>query len=313
MQPSQRAMSTRRFSYDGTAITFKRQQTAYDRIVSAPAQACMDIVSRHEGKYQGCLKPNWRGGYVAQTADRKEPEILFRWLVSPERARIRIYVVRSLLHHIENEIDAEIRQLQFGPILSDKGKGKGKAKKGKKIGAPVDPHAFKQEPAMVKDHLGNLTFARYPLNISIRELTAEQVPQMGSPAAKQSDSVVQNMEVDKAGQAPKRYANANETEQQAKRRSPTPARGGSDLAEGGAPYPPPPAHQQHSGCVRDPWAAAASSTARSSSSFGRHLVGVWIGGVWNGRSPESEKYFSEAEICRKIPEIPQKERFLPNN
>ena len=45
---------------------------------------------------------------------------------------------------------------------------------------------------------------------------------------------------------------------------------------------------------------------------GRHLVGVWIGGVWNGHFPESEKYFSEAEICRKIPEIPQKERFLPN-
>ena len=30
--------------------------------------------------------------------------------------------------------------------------------------------------------------------------------------------------------------------------------------------------------------------------FGRHLVGVWIGGVWNGHFPESEKYFSEAEF-----------------
>ena len=28
--------------------------------------------------------------------------------------------------------------------------------------------------------------------------------------------------------------------------------------------------------------------------------------------PEPEKYFSEAEISRKISEIPQKERFLPN-
>ena len=46
--------------------------------------------------------------------------------------------------------------------------------------------------------------------------------------------------------------------------------------------------------------------------LGRHLVGVWIGGVWNGHFPESEKYFSGAEISRKIPEIPQKERFLPN-
>ena len=46
--------------------------------------------------------------------------------------------------------------------------------------------------------------------------------------------------------------------------------------------------------------------------LGRHLVGVWIGGVWNGHFPESEKYFSEAEISRKMPEIPQKERFSPN-
>ena len=42
---------------------------------------------------------------------------------------------------------------------------------------------------------------------------------------------------------------------------------------------------------------------------GRHLVGVWIGGVWNGHFPESQKDFSEAEISRKMPEILQKERF----
>ena len=38
--------------------------------------------------------------------------------------------------------------------------------------------------------------------------------------------------------------------------------------------------------------------------IGRHLVGVW-----NGHFPESEKYFSEAEISRKMPEIPQKSDF----
>ena len=43
--------------------------------------------------------------------------------------------------------------------------------------------------------------------------------------------------------------------------------------------------------------------------IGRHLVGVWIGGVWNGHFPESEKYFSEVEFSRKIPEIPQKSDF----
>ena len=46
--------------------------------------------------------------------------------------------------------------------------------------------------------------------------------------------------------------------------------------------------------------------------LGRHLGGVWIGGVWNGHFPESEKYFSGAEISRKIPEIPQREQFSPN-
>ena len=35
--------------------------------------------------------------------------------------------------------------------------------------------------------------------------------------------------------------------------------------------------------------------------LGRHLVGVWIGGVWNGHFPDSKKYFSEAEISRKMP------------
>ena len=45
--------------------------------------------------------------------------------------------------------------------------------------------------------------------------------------------------------------------------------------------------------------------------FGRHLVAVWIGGVWKGNFPESEKYFSEAEFSRKIPEILQKGRYSP--
>ena len=46
--------------------------------------------------------------------------------------------------------------------------------------------------------------------------------------------------------------------------------------------------------------------------FGRHLVGVWIGGVWNCHFSIARKYFSEAEFCSKIPEFPQKEQFSPN-
>ena len=63
--------------------------------------------------------------------------------------------------------------------------------------------------------------------------------------------------------------------------------------------------------VGELWAADSSKMSKGPS-IGRHLVGVWIGGVWNGHFPEPEKYFSEAEISRKMPEIPQKERFLPN-
>ena len=33
------------------------------------------------------------------------------------------------------------------------------------------------------------------------------------------------------------------------------------------------------------------------------VVGVWIGGAWNGHFPESEKCFSDAEIYRKFPDI----------
>ena len=51
-------------------------QKAADGLVSAPAKACVDIASGREAKYQGCLKPSWREGYVVQTADRSEPEIL---------------------------------------------------------------------------------------------------------------------------------------------------------------------------------------------------------------------------------------------
>ena len=75
----------------------------------------MDIATRHHPKYQSCLRPNWRKGYVAQVADTKEPEILFRWLVNPERARIRIFVTKHLLHSIEDEIDEEIRSSSLVP------------------------------------------------------------------------------------------------------------------------------------------------------------------------------------------------------
>ena len=48
---------------------------------------------------------------------------------------------------------------------------------------------------------------------------------------------------------------------------------------------------------------------REETVVGRHLIGVWIGGIWNGHFPESEKYLSGPEFSRKIPEMPQKAIF----
>ena len=69
----------------------------------------------------------------------------------------------------------------------------------------------------------------------------------------------------------------------------------------------------HVGCLSAFLKLAINASASSlSQGIGRHLVGVWIGGVWDGHFPGSEKYFSEAEISKKMPEILQKERFSPN-
>ena len=44
--------------------------------------------------------------------------------------------------------------------------------------------------------------------------------------------------------------------------------------------------------------------------FGRHLVGVWIGGVWNRHFPESEKYiFQRPKFAGKSPKFRRKSDF----
>ena len=39
-------------------------------------------------------------------------------------------------------------------------------------------------------------------------------------------------------------------------------------------------------------------------------MGVWAGGVCNGHFPESEKYASDAEICRKTLKLRTKDGFF---
>ena len=46
-----RGMNSKRFNYAGASIMVNCQQAAYDRFVSVPAKACMDILTRHEGRY----------------------------------------------------------------------------------------------------------------------------------------------------------------------------------------------------------------------------------------------------------------------
>ena len=200
-----RSLAGKRLTYAGGAsVTVKRQQAAYDRLVSAPAKRCMDILTRADSSYQGKLKPNWKEGTV-HAMNAAAPVLLLRWVVNPERAKVKIYVIKKHLLTIEQHIDAEIRRLQFGSALGDsKGKGadykggsKGKGKKGSK-GIPADDAAFKQEPIQVRPGLVNMTFSRYPFNISIRTLEGQE---------EQHD--LEPMPVDQEGpHAAKRFAEA---------------------------------------------------------------------------------------------------------
>ena len=250
-----RALQGKRLMFAGSSITIKRQQAAFDRLVSAPAKSCMDILTKTEARFQGNLRPNWKDGTVTQVAD-STPELLLRWVVNPERGRIKIFVTKRFIPVIEEQIDGEIQRLQFGSAIADqkgkggetKGSGKGKTKKGRKSGIPVDAAAFRQEPAAAREGLTSLTFSRYPFNISIRPLEAEGTGQ--SSAERAGDS---SMAVDHEGAAAsKRQADQHPHSQQIKRRSPTPTR---------QPY----MLDGSTGWGQDPWAAAASSALPSSS------------------------------------------------
>ena len=243
-----RALAGKRVNYAGASITIKRQQAAYDRIISAPAKCCMDILTKYNQQYQGKLKPNWKEGTV-YAMDAATPTLLLRWVVNPERAKVKIFVLPQHVPLIEQHIDEEIRRLQFGSALHDqKGKGKGAdfkggAKgKGKKTGKlPVDESAFKQEPMEARQGLANMTFSRYPFNISIRNLDSQD-----------AQSIPQAMPVDQEGApASKRLAEAHAAAQDVKRRSPSRETRHYRPAEG---WP------------TDPWASAAAATSRHSSS-----------------------------------------------
>ena len=251
-----RALQGKRLAYAGSTITIKRQQAAFDRLVSAPAKSCMDILTKSEARFQGNLRPNWKDGTVTQVAD-PIPELLLRWVVNPERGRIKIYVTKRFIPVIEEQIDFEIQKLQFGSAIAEqtkgkgsetKGAGKGKTKKGRKTGIPVDEAAFRQEPAAAREGLTSLTFSRHPFNISIRPLEDEGA---GPSAAERAGDT--RMAVDHEGTAAsKRHADQHPQSQQIKRRSPTPTR---------QPY----MMDGRAGWGQDPWASAAASALPSSS------------------------------------------------
>ena len=242
-----RSLHGKRLLYAGATVSVRRQQAAYDRLISAPAKACMDILTRAEGKFQSNLRPSWKEGSVMEVTSAV-PTLLLKWVVNPERARIKLFVIPKYLRLIEEHIDGEIRKLQFGSALGldPKGSGKGKSKKGKK-GIPVDAAAFRQEPVQVREGLASLSFARYPFNISVRPL------EMDDPGRD-----TQAMPVDQEGQqAQKRQAEQPATDQSIKRRSPTPSR------DSQRPYHPP------SSWGADPWASYAQHGSTTASSSAR--------------------------------------------
>ena len=76
-----RSLHGKRLLYTGTTVTVRRQQAAYDRLVSAPAKACMDILTCHENQYQSNLRPNWKEGTVLEVTN-VVPTLLLKWVVN---------------------------------------------------------------------------------------------------------------------------------------------------------------------------------------------------------------------------------------
>ena len=229
-----RAARGQRYSYGRLQVTCKKQNCLWDRLIGSPAKAAMTIISRHDRSLQNSFVIDWKAGTIHSTVGGRST-LVAEWHTNVEKGRIRIAVLAAYHKQVAEGMDEEINRLQFG-FLDDKdddanpkGKSKGKSKsklaKGPRQPVPVDPSAFRKAPPVLRDALGNLTFGRFPFTIAVRKL----VPDEGKDAV-QGKRLSEGL-----------------SSQQAKRRTPTPDRGGGGYI-GQVP-------------VVDPWAQARSSTS----------------------------------------------------
>ena len=241
-----RAAGQQRFPYGNTQIILRKQTALWDRLVSAPIKATMDILSAEVPNMQGAFKPDWRQGKLYHW-----DSLLACWSTDVEHAKIKIQIKPEYVDVIDRNMKTGLRRLRFGKELETdeqsgghKGRGKGgKSSKGKaklSNAVPVDESAFRREPDFYRDRLGNLQLAQYPFEVAIKPLKEDRArdhdrqpahPQQRTPSVK-------------------RQSEPRDGNGEPKRRSNTPRRG---------PY---------SGTVgvgQDPWAAAANLAQQAAS------------------------------------------------
>ena len=167
-----------KLSYGRAQVTCKKQNCLWDRLIGSPAKAAMTIISRHHKQMQNTFVIDWKAGTI-HSRHSGTLTLVAEWHTNLERGRIRFAVASAYYEIIKNGMDEEIDKLQFGFIEeggdAGKGKGKGKTKshKGVRNAAPVDTNSFRRAPAILRDGLGNLAFARFPFTIAVRRLTDE--------------------------------------------------------------------------------------------------------------------------------------------
>ena len=183
-----RAVGNKKLQYHGQQLLVKRQVSAWDRIVSIPAKAIMEIVSDADPSLRNSFRPQWKEGIIMND---KCAGPVARWQIDVEHARIKVYVAQRYLQLVEDKIDASIRRLHWGPseddssaTMSGKGKHKGKGRgKTKKSSTPLDPQCYKKEAEDYRIKMGNLVISKFPFSISIRLMDAEGSQETGEKRA----------------------------------------------------------------------------------------------------------------------------------
>ena len=188
-----RATHQQRYSYGTASLQVRKQTSVFDRLCSAPAKLCMETLTLLDPQLQGTLRPDWKKGEVWTSAGF----LLVLWEVNIEHAYIKVFVPEPHIQAVEARMDSGIKRLVFG-MTEDaedhdaKGKGgkdsKGGGGKGSKKGGksgkhkatiPVSATAFRHEPSVVRDRLGSLHMAKYPIEIKIRAIKEQQLIDRG--------------------------------------------------------------------------------------------------------------------------------------